>query len=102
MILVFGIIQKKSKGVSIMSLIRYDGTRLLTEADVDREFFGKTVLLDCKAFPNQVKGYLIAPVDNDREQVALLDDILFGEYNGDGLIITGSKSKGEMVLGLYC
>ena len=84
-----------------MSLIRYDGTQLLTEADVDREFLGKTVLLDSRAFPNQVKGYLIASVDNDRDQVDLLDDILYGEYNGDGLIVTGSKAKGEMVLGLY-
>ena len=84
-----------------MSLIRYDGTRILTEADVDREFLGKTVLLDGRDFPNQSKGYLIASVDADREQVDLLDDIIMTEYSGRGLIITGSKAKGEMMLGLY-
>ena len=84
-----------------MSLTRYDGTRLLTEADVDREFLGKTVLLDGRMFPNQNKGYLIASVDAERDQVDLLDDILYGEYNGSGLIITGSKAKGEVILGLY-
>ena len=84
-----------------MSLIRYDGTQLLTEADVDREFLGKTVLLDCREFPSQVKGYLIASVDAVREQVDLLDDIKYGELNGYGWIVTGSKAKEEMILGLY-
>ena len=82
-----------------MSLTRYDGTRILTEADVDREFIGKTVFLDCRGFPRGDRGYLIASVDADREQVELLDEIKYGEYAGHGLIITGSKAKGEMVLG---
>jgi len=84
-----------------MSLIRYDGTRVLTEADVDREFLGKTVLLDCRDFPKCNKGYLVAAVDATREQVELLDEILYNEYSESGLITTGSKAKGEMVLGLY-
>ena len=84
-----------------MSLIRYDGTRLLTEADVDQEFLGKTVLLDCREFPSGYEGYLIASVDADREQVLLLDEIMFNEYGGNGLILTGSMAKGEMILGLY-
>ena len=84
-----------------MSLTRYDGTRLLTEAEVDREFLGKTVLLDCRMFPNQSKGYLIASVDADREQIPLLVEIKMDEFAGRGMIITGSKAKGEMILGLY-
>jgi hypothetical protein len=84
-----------------MSLIRYDGTRILTEADVDREFLGKTVLLDSKGFPNQIKGYLIASVDAERDQVLFLDDIKYNEFNGRGVIVTGSKAKGEMMLGIY-
>ena len=84
-----------------MSLTRYDGTRILTEKDIDNEFLGKTVLLDGREFPNQNKGYLIASVNAEREQVDLLDDILYNEYDGSGLIITGSKAKGEMILGLY-
>jgi hypothetical protein len=94
-------IKLTSKEVLIMSLIRYDGTRILTETDVDREFLGKSVLLDCRKFPNQSKGYLIASVDADRYQVSLLDEIIMGEYGGRGLILTGSKAKGEMILGLY-
>ena len=85
-----------------MSLVRYDGTRLLTEADIDREFLGKTVLLDSRDFPNQSKGYLIAAVDAIREQVDLLDEILYNEYDGCGQIITGSKAKGVDMLGVYC
>ena len=84
-----------------MSLIRYDGTRILTEAEVDREFLGKTVFLDCRDFPNQIKGYLIAAVDADRDQVELLYDIKIEEYDGYGVIVTGSKAKGEMMLGIY-
>lgn len=82
-----------------MSLIRYDGTRILTEADVDREFLGKTVLLDCREFPKGDRGYLVAAGDADREQFELLLDIKMDEFGGQGLIITGSKAKGEMMLG---
>jgi hypothetical protein len=85
----------------IMSLTRYDGTRLLTEAEIDMEFLGKTVLLDCREFPNQSKGYLIASVDAIREQVENLYNIKMNEYNGRGLIITGSNEKGGMMLGQY-
>ena len=84
-----------------MSLIRYDGERVLTEADVDHEFLGKTVLLDCREFPRRDRGYLIAAVDAERDQVDLLDEIKYSEFDGRGLIITGSKAKGEMMLGLY-
>ncbi|MDR2547115.1 MAG: hypothetical protein LBC96_06335 [Lachnospiraceae bacterium] len=84
-----------------MNLIRYDGTRLLTETDVDRDFEGKTVLLDCERFPNLSKGYLVASVDTTREQVELLDEIKMNEYNGGGMIITGSKEKGGIMLGQY-
>ena len=84
-----------------MSLVRYDGTRVLTDDDVNREFLGKTVFLDCREFPNDVKGYLIASVDAIEEQVELLDEIKYNEFNGRGVIVTGSKAKGEMILGLY-
>ena len=84
-----------------MGLIRYDGTRLITGAEIDREFLGKTVLIDCRNFPNEIKGYLIASVDADREQILLLDEIKYNEMNGRGLIVTGSKAKGEMILGYY-
>jgi len=82
-------------------MTRYDGTRVLTEADVDREFLGKTVLLDCREFPQGDKGYLVAVGDADRAQFEMLLDIKMGEFGGRGLIITGSKAKGELVLGLY-
>ena len=78
-----------------MSLIRYDGTRLLTEADIDQEFLGKTVLLDCREFPNQSRGYLIASVDAIREQVEILYSIKMNDLNGRCLIITGSNDKGD-------
>lgn len=85
-----------------MTLTKYEGTRILTEADVDREFLGKTVLLDCREFPRGDRGYLVASVDADREhEVDFLDDIIMNEYSGHGLIITGSKAKGEMMLGFY-
>jgi hypothetical protein len=84
-----------------VSLTRYDGTRLLCEVDIDREFLGKTVLLDCREFPNQSKGYLVASVDAIREQVELLYLIKMSEYNGRGLIITGAKDKGGIMLGQY-
>ena len=84
-----------------MSLKRYDGNRILTEADIDREFLGKTVLLDCREFPSGYEGYLVASVDADREQVRMLREIKMNEYGGRGLILTGSKAKGEMILSLY-
>ena len=71
---------------------------------IGREFLGKTVLLDSRKFPNQAKGYLIASVDAERDQVRgqvlLLDEIKYNELGGYGQIITGSTAKGEMVLGV--
>lgn len=84
-----------------MELTRYDGTQILTEADVDREYLGKTVLLDCREFPNQAKGYLVASVTANREFLELLYGIKMNELGGRGLIITGSNEKGGMMLGQY-
>ena len=85
-----------------MSFIRHDGKRILTEADVDREFLGRCVLLDCREFPQRDRGYLIASVDiANIDDVDLLDEIKRNEFGGRGLIIVGSKAKGEMILGYY-
>ena len=64
-----------------MSLIRYDGSRLITESEIDIEFLGKSVLLDCREFPNQSKGFFVASVDTEREQVELLYDIKLGKFS---------------------
>ena len=34
-------------------------------------------------------------------ELTVLNDIKYGELNGYGWIITGSKVKGEMIIGLY-
>ena len=84
-----------------MTLTRYDGTRLLTEADVDREFLGQSVLLDCREFSSGFEGYLVASTNADRDGFRLLLDVKTSELNGHGLIVTGSNCRGEMILWFY-
>ena len=84
-----------------VEVIRYDGTRLMTEPDVDNEFLGHCVLLNTDGFPNESKGYLIASAKGGREAYGAILDLKRNEFNGKGLIVTGSDMRGETILGIY-
>jgi len=84
-----------------MEVVRYDGTRLMNVYDVDEEFFGHCVLLDNREFPNTSEGYLLASAKGEDEAFQVIWHLKMNELDGKGLVVTGSKMRGEMVLGIY-
>jgi len=76
-----------------VDITRYDGTRFMTEEDVDREFIGQWVLLRVNRDFDR-EGYLVASADGRDELRSLLSDIAVDEYNAQAKIIFGCKSRG--------
>jgi len=83
-----------------MEIIRYDGTRLMTEEDVDREFLGYVVLLDNKDYPNSNKGYLLASAEGERDAFRAILNLKRREFAGRGRIVSGSDVRGQTI-GIY-
>lgn len=84
-----------------MKIKRSSEKRIMVKADVDRDFLGQCVLLDAREFPTESKGYLVAYGQESDEVFKMLFEMSFNELNGKGLIVTGSKKRGEDTLGLY-
>ena len=78
-----------------MDIIRYDGTRFITEEEIDREFTGSYVLISLKGRDNPWDGgYLVAAADGDADGYSLLSDIGILEFDSQATIIYGCKERG--------
>jgi hypothetical protein len=85
-----------------VNITRYEGTRLITQEEVDTEFLGGCVLVDLSSFPNQSKGYLlVSALGEERAAYKAILEIKVNEFNGKHKILSGCSKRGEMVLGLY-
>ena len=74
-------------------ITRYDGTRFITEEEIDREFEGKWVLIRLKdGFFHD--GHLLASAEGSDESFAKLDDIGILEYGAQTMVIHGCKTRG--------
>jgi len=76
-----------------MEIIRYDGTRFITEEEIDEEFTGHWVLVATKDAVDR-EGYLIASAEGRDELRPKLDDIGISEFNSKATIIYGCKERG--------
>ena len=76
-----------------MDIIRYDGTRFITEEEIDQEFVGHWVLVATKD-PVDREGYLIASAEGRDELRPELDEIGILELNSKATIIYGCKERG--------
>jgi len=77
-------------------ITRYDGTRFITEEEIDKEFLDHWVLIKIEN-PNDRSGYMIASADDDDEDenYSLLVDIAAEiDDNLDKKIIYGCKERG--------
>ncbi|MDR2166537.1 MAG: hypothetical protein LBE35_01630 [Clostridiales bacterium] len=85
-----------------MEIIRYDGTRLMTVHDVDREFLGHSVLLDNREFSPNSRGYLLASAYSEDEDEAFeaMRKLNCLELGGLGLVLYGSAIRG-MTIGIF-
>ena len=76
-----------------MEITRYDGTRFITEEEIDQEFTGQWVLVATKDAVDR-EGYLIASAEGKDELRPKLDEIGILELNSKGTIIYGCKERG--------
>ena len=76
-----------------MGVIRYDGTRFITEEEIDREFMGHWVLVTTDRI-NAHEGYLVASAEGRDELRPELDDIGITEFDSKAKIIYGCKERG--------
>ena len=78
-----------------MDIKRYDGTRFITEEEIDQEFTGSWVLVSLHGTDNPWDGgYLVASADGQDRFRPLLDKIGYLEYGGRATIIYGCKERG--------
>jgi len=76
-------------------ITRYDGTRFITEEEIDKEFLDHWVLITIEN-PNDRSGYMIASATDEGENRSLLSDIAAFELDDalDKKIIYGCKERG--------
>ncbi|MCL1997945.1 MAG: hypothetical protein FWG65_04175 [Turicibacter sp.] len=79
-----------------MQITRYDGTRFITEEEIDREFTDYWVLVATEDAAQALRreGMLIASVEGDDEYRQYLSDIAIDELNSNATIIYGCKERG--------
>ena len=79
-----------------MDITRYDGTRFITEEEIDHEFTGQWVLISFENLENAWKGgYLVASAEGRDELRPELSDIAIMEYNSKARVIYGCKTRGD-------
>ena len=77
-----------------MGIIRYDGTRFITEEEIDSEFMWQWVLIRTDGKPNAHAGYLVASALGTNDLRSPLEDIGIDEFNCQAKIIYGCESRG--------
>ena len=76
-----------------MDITRYDGSRFITEEEIDREFTGMWALIRI-ADDLDRDGYLVA-TGMDRAGVrSLLSDIAIVEFDAQAKVIFGCEARG--------
>jgi hypothetical protein len=78
-----------------MEITRYDGTRFITEEEIDREFTGMWVLIRLVSDSTTSQGYLVASAEGQDELRWDLEDIGLDELNGEAIIIYGCETRGD-------
>jgi hypothetical protein len=80
-----------------MNIVRYDGTRFITEDEIDREFTDQWVLISVKNEHDALtrKGFLVATAEGKDELRSVLSDIAITEFDSKATIIYGCKTRGD-------
>ena len=78
-----------------MEIIRYTGTRFITEEEIDHEFTGQWVLVRIDETNPWDGGYLVASADGRDELRPELSDIAMDEFDCKARIIYGCKTRGD-------
>ena len=76
-----------------MEITRYDGTRFITEEEIDQEFLGHWVLVATNEDVDR-EGFLIASAEGHDVLRPELEKIAILELNSNATIIYGCKERG--------
>ena len=78
-----------------MDITRYDGTRFITEEEIDQEFIGQWVLVSLIGLSNSWDGgYLIATAVSNEQNYSELSSIAIVEFNANAKIYCGCLERG--------
>jgi len=77
------------------AITRYDGTRFITEEEIDRDFTGQWVLIRLIDDSTMTRGYLVASAEGQDELRWELDKIGIIELDGEATIIYGCETRGD-------
>ena len=78
-----------------MDITRYDGTRYVTEEEIDQEFTGQLVLVSLANVEDTFDGgYLVAVAANNQQGYNGLSDLAFDEFNTVAKIYFGCLERG--------
>ena len=78
-----------------MDITRYDGTRFITEEEIDKEFTGHWVLISLIGTDNPWDGgYLVASAEGRDELRPVLSSIAILEFDSNATIVYGCKERG--------
>ena len=77
-----------------IDIIRYDGTRFITEEEIDKEFTGQWVLIGINDDLDR-EGYLLASAEGIDENRSLIEDYAFTIDSTESKIIYGCESRGD-------
>lgn len=76
-----------------MNIVRYDGTRFITEEEIDSEFTGQWVLIKIDDDVDR-EGYLVASAEGTGEFRPVLSDIAIDEFDSRAKVIYGCETRG--------
>ena len=77
-----------------MEITRYDGTRFITEEEIDIEFTGQWVLISTDRI-NAHEGYLVASAADEGDVRSEIEDIGIEEFGSRAKIIYGCTTRGS-------
>jgi hypothetical protein len=79
---------------NLTGIVRYDGTRFITEDEIDREYTGKWVLIRINEDTAR-EGYLVASAEGKDELRPEMSAIAISEYDSQAKVIYGCRTRGS-------
>jgi len=78
-----------------MDITRYNGTRFISEEEIDQEFTGQWVLVNLAGLESSWDGgYLIATAPSNEQTYSELSSIAINEFDANAKIYCGCKERG--------
>jgi hypothetical protein len=78
-----------------MGITRYNGTRFISEEEIDQEFTGQWVLVNLAGLESSWDGgYLVATAENGEQGYSILSSIAIDEFDANAKIYFSCRERG--------